>query len=143
MQLVSIENSSVWGPVSDRNKKCQQVVMKVRHIFHCCISSCVVSWSLCAEQCFYFSSCVSVLQIPPRSSCRAACRVCSPTLWHLQLSVKFTFSTPLFHSVSVHLLGSQRGILYERSSIDQNAELRQNSVILYWRAGQPVALMKG
>lgn len=53
------------------------------------------------------------------SSCRAACRACPPAaLASPARGVKFTFSTLLFHSVSVHLSGSQRGILCVLSSVD-------------------------
>lgn len=103
--------------------------------------------------CWFLSECHGAASVRSRcctfshSSCRAACRACSPALRHLQLGVKFTFSTLLFHSVSVHLSGSQRRrntacapqyrpllhyqfVLYEQRTVSScAAELIRTSVI--------------
>lgn len=71
----------------------------------------VVSWwlsQLCRTVFFLELHCVSACvrwhccRFPP-PSCWAACRECSPALWHFQLGIEFTFNTLVFHSVSMHV----------------------------------------
>lgn len=90
---------------------------------------CLLMWSSLIAVCAAVPLFQQLCCVQSHSSRWAAYRACSPTLRHLRLSVKFTFSTPLA------CICPARGEEY-----CSGGPLRRSSVTLYWRAGHPVGL---